>query len=92
MFPSVDVTSERRDRRIAGPTVCAPSTYRTGRNITAAALILLVVTGAFAFSDLVMMQYIAYGMASEFTTDTGRPTTLLSATACTPSAAGADAR
>ncbi|GAA5049751.1 MMPL family transporter [Nocardia callitridis] len=37
-------------------------TANTGRIITAAALILLVVTGAFAFSDLVMMQYIAYGM------------------------------
>ncbi|GAB3212154.1 MMPL family transporter [Nocardia tengchongensis] len=39
-------------------------TAQTGRIITAAALILLVVTGAFAFSDLVMMQYIAYGMVS----------------------------
>ncbi|WP_405166554.1 MMPL family transporter [Nocardia sp. NBC_01499] len=37
-------------------------TAHTGRIITAAALILLVVTGAFAFSDLVMMQYMAYGM------------------------------
>ncbi|WP_225727921.1 MULTISPECIES: MMPL family transporter [unclassified Nocardia] len=37
-------------------------TAHTGRIITAAALILLVVTGAFAFSKLVMMQYIAYGM------------------------------
>jgi RND superfamily putative drug exporter len=37
-------------------------TAHTGRIITAAALILLVVTGAFAFSDLVAMQYIAYGM------------------------------
>ncbi|MFI6869318.1 MMPL family transporter [Nocardia sp. NPDC050406] len=37
-------------------------TAQTGGIITAAALILLVVTGAFAFSDLVMMQYIAYGM------------------------------
>ncbi|WP_405177099.1 MMPL family transporter [Nocardia sp. NBC_01377] len=37
-------------------------TAHTGRIITAAALILLVVVGAFAFSDLVMMQYIAYGM------------------------------
>ncbi|MFF3568738.1 MMPL family transporter [Nocardia jiangxiensis] len=36
----------------------------TGRIITAAALILLVVTGAFALSDLVMMQYIAYGMVA----------------------------
>ncbi|MTE14749.1 MMPL family transporter [Nocardia aurantiaca] len=39
-------------------------TAQTGRLITAAALILLVVTGAFAFSDLVMMQYIAYGMVA----------------------------
>ncbi|NNH72379.1 MMPL family transporter [Nocardia uniformis] len=37
-------------------------TVQSGRVITAAALILLVVTGAFAFSDLVLMQYIAYGM------------------------------
>ncbi|RDI45003.1 MMPL family transporter [Nocardia mexicana] len=37
---------------------------RTGRIITAAALILLVVTGAFALSDLVMMQYIAVGMVA----------------------------
>ncbi|MET9488914.1 MMPL family transporter [Nocardia sp. NPDC006630] len=37
-------------------------TAQTGRIITAAALILLTVTGAFAFSDVVMMQYIAYGM------------------------------
>ncbi|WP_405140294.1 hypothetical protein [Nocardia sp. NBC_01388] len=34
-------------------------TAHTGRIITAAALILLVVTGAFAFSDLVLMQYSA---------------------------------
>jgi RND superfamily putative drug exporter len=37
---------------------------RTGWIITAAALILLVVTGAFALSDLVMMQYIAFGMVA----------------------------
>ncbi|WP_280252124.1 MMPL family transporter, partial [Nocardia abscessus] len=37
---------------------------RTGWIITAAALILLVVTGAFALSDLVMMKYIAFGMAA----------------------------
>ncbi|WP_308162950.1 MMPL family transporter [Nocardia alni] len=36
----------------------------TGRIITAAALILLMVTGAFALSDLVMMQYIACGMVA----------------------------
>ena len=34
----------------------------TGRIITSAALILIVVTGAFAFSDIVMMKYIAFGM------------------------------
>jgi len=37
---------------------------RTGWIITAAALILLVVCGAFALSDLVMMQYIAIGMVA----------------------------
>ncbi|MFI2337989.1 MMPL family transporter [Nocardia rhamnosiphila] len=44
-------------------------TAHTGRIITAAALILLVVTGAFAFSDLVMMQYIAYGMIAALIID-----------------------
>ncbi|MGV9412164.1 MMPL family transporter [Nocardia sp. NPDC003693] len=44
-------------------------TAQTGRIITAAALILLVVTGAFAFSELVMMQYIAYGMVSALIID-----------------------
>ncbi|MEU1980948.1 MMPL family transporter [Nocardia sp. NPDC019395] len=37
---------------------------RTGWIITAAALVLLVVCGAFALSDLVMMQYIAVGMVA----------------------------
>ncbi|MEV6217176.1 MMPL family transporter [Nocardia sp. NPDC051833] len=44
-------------------------TAQTGRIITAAALILIVVTGAFAFSDLVMMQYIAYGMIAALIID-----------------------
>ncbi|WP_414689675.1 MMPL family transporter [Nocardia sp.] len=44
-------------------------TAHTGRIITAAALILLVVVGAFAFSDLVMMQYIAYGMIAALIID-----------------------
>ncbi|TSE00260.1 MMPL family transporter [Skermania sp. ID1734] len=44
-------------------------TAHTGRIITAAALILIVVTGAFGFSDLVMMQYIAYGMISALIID-----------------------
>ncbi|MGV9675839.1 MMPL family transporter [Nocardia sp. NPDC003482] len=42
---------------------------RTGWIITAAALILIVVTGAFALSDLVMMQYIAYGMVAALLID-----------------------
>ncbi|MEE2035295.1 MMPL family transporter, partial [Rhodococcus chondri] len=44
-------------------------TAHTGRIITAAALILIVVTGAFAFSDLVMMKYIAYGMIAALVID-----------------------
>nr|WP_314144881.1 MMPL family transporter [uncultured Rhodococcus sp.] len=44
-------------------------TAHTGRIITAAALILIVVTGAFAFSDLVMMKYIAYGMIAALIID-----------------------
>ncbi|OZF36143.1 RND transporter [Rhodococcus sp. 14-2496-1d] len=44
-------------------------TSHTGRIITAAALILIVVTGAFAFSDLVMMKYIAYGMIAALIID-----------------------
>ncbi|AKK12039.1 MMPL family transporter [Corynebacterium uterequi] len=37
-------------------------TAHTGTIITAAALIMMVVAGAFAFSDIVMMKYIAAGM------------------------------
>ena len=44
-------------------------TAHTSRIITAAALILIVVTGAFGFSDLVMMQYIAYGMIAALIID-----------------------
>ncbi len=44
-------------------------TAHSGRIITAAALILIVVTGAFGFSQLVMMQYIAYGMISALIID-----------------------
>lgn len=44
-------------------------TAHTGRIITAAALILIVVTGAFGFSDLVMMKYIAYGMIAALIID-----------------------
>ncbi|MFI5781331.1 MMPL family transporter [Nocardia sp. NPDC051570] len=58
-------------RAKGGPTTEAIriGTAHTGRIITAAALILLVVTGAFAFSDLVLMQYIAYGMITALLID-----------------------
>ncbi|MFI5717725.1 MMPL family transporter [Nocardia sp. NPDC051750] len=55
------------EARAAGaPTTEAVRTgiVRTGWIITAAALVLLVVCGAFALSDLVMMQYIAVGMVA----------------------------
>ncbi|MEV0247499.1 MMPL family transporter [Nocardia sp. NPDC050712] len=42
---------------------------RTGWIISAAALILVVVCGAFALSDLVMMQYIAIGMVTALVVD-----------------------
>ncbi|ASF07841.1 hypothetical protein NBRGN_060_01810 [Nocardia brasiliensis NBRC 14402] len=41
----------------------------TGRIITAAAAILIVVTGVFALSDLVMMQYIALGLVTALLID-----------------------
>lgn len=41
----------------------------TGGIITAAAAILIVVTGAFAFSDIAMMQYLAYGMIAALILD-----------------------
>ncbi|SFA46776.1 putative drug exporter of the RND superfamily [Rhodococcoides kroppenstedtii] len=53
---------EARARGASTSEAIRVGTSHTGRIITAAALILIVVTGAFAFSDLVMMKYIAYGM------------------------------
>ncbi|WOC12478.1 MMPL family transporter [Gordonia sp. MP11Mi] len=44
-------------------------TANTGRIITAAAAILVVVTGAFGLSDIVMMKYIAYGMIAALILD-----------------------
>ncbi|MGW5382029.1 MMPL family transporter [Nocardia sp. NPDC003963] len=41
----------------------------TGGVITSAAAILIVVTGAFGFSELVMMKYIAYGMIAALLLD-----------------------
>ncbi len=53
---------EARARGTSTSEAIRVGTSHTGRIITAAALILIVVTGAFAFSELVMMKYIAYGM------------------------------
>jgi RND superfamily putative drug exporter len=44
-------------------------TATTGRIITAAALILIVVAGAFVFSDLVMMKYLAFGLVAALLLD-----------------------
>ncbi|MBF6079964.1 MMPL family transporter [Nocardia cyriacigeorgica] len=60
---------EARARGATTDEAVRTGTAHTGRIITAAALILLVVTGAFAFSDLVMMQYIAFGMIAALIID-----------------------
>ncbi|MGN2637794.1 MMPL family transporter [Nocardia takedensis] len=60
---------EARARGASTADAIRIGTAQTGRIITAAALILLVVTGAFAFSDLVLMQYIAYGMIAALLID-----------------------
>ncbi|MFE3056248.1 MMPL family transporter [Nocardia sp. NPDC059239] len=60
---------EARARGATTEEAIRSGTAQTGRIITAAALILLVVTGAFAFSDLVLMQYIAYGMIAALVID-----------------------
>ncbi|MFE3195477.1 MMPL family transporter [Nocardia sp. NPDC059240] len=68
----VFLLSRMVEARAAGATTeeaIRSGTAHTGRIITAAALILLVVTGAFAFSDLVLMQYIAYGMIAALLID-----------------------
>lgn len=44
-------------------------TAQTGHIITAAALILIVVTGAFGLSEIAMMKYIAYGMIAALIID-----------------------
>ncbi len=53
---------EARDRGQSTDQAIAYGTAHTGGIITAAALIMIVVCGAFGFSDIVMMKYIAYGM------------------------------
>ncbi len=53
---------EARERGMSTAEAIRIGTATTGRLITAAALILAVVAGAFAFSHLVMMKYLAFGL------------------------------
>ena len=53
---------EARDRGMSTTESIRIGTATTGRLITAAALVLAVVAGAFVFSDLVMMKYLAFGL------------------------------
>jgi RND superfamily putative drug exporter len=53
---------EARSRGMSTAEAIRIGTATTGRLITGAALILAVVAGAFAFSDLVMMKYLAFGL------------------------------
>ncbi|GAB0101762.1 hypothetical protein JMUB6875_07260 [Nocardia sp. JMUB6875] len=54
--------TEAREKGADTPEAIRYGTAHTGGIITAAALVLIVVTGAFGLSDLVLMKYIAYGM------------------------------
>ncbi|TGD89867.1 hypothetical protein BayCH28_04580 [Mycolicibacterium sp. CH28] len=53
---------EARERGMSTTEAIRIGTATTGRLITGAALVLAVVAGAFAFSDLVMMKYLAFGL------------------------------
>ncbi|APT93387.1 RND transporter [Corynebacterium phocae] len=53
---------EAREKGASTDEAIARGTAQTGGIITAAALIMIVVAGAFGFSDIVMMKYIAFGM------------------------------
>ena len=53
---------EARERGMSTAEAIRIGTATTGRIITAAALVLAVVAGAFVFSDLVMMKYLAFGL------------------------------
>src|ERR1700738_5559935 len=53
---------EARERGMATAEALRIGTATPGRLITGAALVLAVVAGAFVFSDLVMMKYLAFGL------------------------------
>ena len=60
---------EARERGMSTAEAIRIGTATTGRIITAAALILVVVAGAFVFSDLVMMKYLAFGLIAALLLD-----------------------
>ena len=53
---------EARERGMSTQEAVRIGTATTGRLITGAALVLAVVAGSFAFSDLVVMKYLAFGL------------------------------
>jgi RND superfamily putative drug exporter len=61
--------SEARTAGADPPEAIRYGIAHTGGVITSAAAILIVVTGAFGFSDLVLMKYIAYGMIAALILD-----------------------
>ncbi len=60
---------EARDKGESTDDAIRYGTARTGSIITAAALIMIVVSGAFGFSEIVMMKYIAFGMIAALILD-----------------------
>ena len=60
---------EARQRGATTEEAIRTGTAQTGRIITAAALILIVVTGAFGFSQIVLMKYIAFGLIAALVLD-----------------------
>ncbi|MEL4175549.1 MMPL family transporter [Corynebacterium bovis] len=60
---------EARARGATTPQAIRFGTATTGGIITAAALIMIVVCGAFGFSSIVMMKYIAFGMIAALLLD-----------------------
>jgi RND superfamily putative drug exporter len=60
---------EARERGMSTAEAIRIGTATTGRLITAAALVLVVVMGAFVFSDLVMMKYLAFGLLTALLLD-----------------------
>ncbi|MCP2168941.1 putative drug exporter of the RND superfamily [Goodfellowiella coeruleoviolacea] len=53
---------EARNRGESTPAAVATGLAKTGRVITAAAILLIVVTGAFAFSQVAIMRFVGVGM------------------------------